>query len=315
MIDTHPTSFAGVTPSPAWAFAQYQHIRGALPKGLPPEHQPPTRELTSLAPLLDRFQAFVFDAFGVLNAGPRAFPEAVARIRQLQKLGKTVMVLSNAATASHGALATKYQTMGFDLRPDQLVSSRRVLEQVLCRHPRPGRFGVLSPASSAPESLGLDWVPVRPGIRSGALDPLDGFVFLSSEGWNEEIQEAMAQSLGRHPRPLLVANPDLVAPRGDCLTMEPGYFAHLLMDQCPVQPEFFGKPYQPAFDAVLEKLTGIDPADILMVGDTLHTDILGGQAAGMKTMLITAEGALQGMNIPDCIAQSGIAPDYSAPAI
>jgi ribonucleotide monophosphatase NagD (HAD superfamily) len=52
-----------------------------------------------------------------------------------------------------------------------------------------------------------------------------------------------------------------------------------------------------------------------MVGDTLHTDILGGQAAGMKTMLITAEGALQGMDIPDCIAQSGIAPDFIAPMI
>jgi len=35
----------------------------------------------------------------------------------------------------------------------------------------------------------------------------------------------------------------------------------------------------------------------------------------MKTLLITAEGALQGMNIPDCIAQSGIAPDYTAPGV
>jgi len=35
----------------------------------------------------------------------------------------------------------------------------------------------------------------------------------------------------------------------------------------------------------------------------------------MKTMLVTAHGSLQGMDIPDYIAQSGIAPDYIAPMI
>jgi HAD superfamily hydrolase (TIGR01459 family) len=315
MIDTHPTSFAGVTPSPEWAFAQYQKIRANLPGGLVTEQQPETRTLDSLAPLIDHFQVFVFDAFGVLNAGPRAFPEAISRIRQLQEQGKTVRILSNAATASHSALVAKYQGMGFAIGPDQLVSSRWVLEQSLVRQPRQDRFGVLSPESSAPDSLGLDWLPVRPGIQANKLDRLDGFIFLSSEGWDEEVHEALAQSLDRHPRPLLVANPDLVAPRGDCLTLEPGYFAHLLMSQSAIEPEFFGKPYRPAFDAVLENLGDTDPGKILMVGDTLHTDILGGQAAGMKTMLITAEGALQGMDIPDCIAQSGIAPDYIAPMI
>ncbi|MEP1584152.1 MAG: HAD hydrolase-like protein [Marinobacter sp.] len=52
-----------------------------------------------------------------------------------------------------------------------------------------------------------------------------------------------------------------------------------------------------------------------MVGDTLHTDILGGQNAGMKTLLVTTEGSLQDMDIPRCIAQSGIAPDFIAPEI
>lgn len=315
MTDAHPTSFAGVTPTPEWAFAQYQRIRSALPAGLPREFQPVSRELTSLVPLMDQFQTFVFDAFGVLNAGPRAFPGAIQRIRELQNLGKTVIILSNAATASHRALVEKYQGMGFAIDGNHLVSSRWILEQTLHQQARPGRFGVLSPASSEPDTLPLDWLPVRRGIRREALDTLDGFIFLSTEGWNEDTHDALAESLTRRPRPVSVANPDLVAPRGDCLTLEPGYFAHLLMDQCGLEPEFFGKPYRPAFQAVLDKLDGLDPGQVLMVGDTLHTDILGGQAVGMKTLLITAEGSLQGMNIPDCIAQSGISPDYIAPAI
>lgn len=315
MIDTHPTSFAGVHPTPDWAFARYQQIRPTLPHGLPPDQQPETTALDSLAPLIDRFQVFVFDAFGVLNAGPRAFPAAIDRIRQLQTLGKTVMILSNAATASHEALAIKYQRMGFAISPNDLVSSRWVLEQQLHRQPMIGRIGVLAPESSAPETLPVDWIPVRPGMDTRQLDSLDGFIFLSSEGWNESIHRALSGSLQNRPRPLTVANPDLVAPRGDCLTLEPGYFAHLLMEQCGLHPEFYGKPYQPAFRAVLDQLGGVRADETLMVGDTLHTDILGGQAAGMKTLLITAEGSLKGMNIPDCITQSGIAPDFLAPAI
>lgn len=315
MIDSHPLTFAGVTPTPAWAFARYQRIRPALPDGLPPGQQPKTIWMDSLAPLIEQFQVFVFDAFGVLNAGPRAFPAAIERFRQLQRLGKTVLILSNAATASHQALVRKYQNMGFAIEAENLISSRWVLEQQLHRQPMAGRIGVLAPESSAPDTLPVDWMPVRPGMNTGQLDSLDGFIFLSSEGWNEAIHQSLSDSLQHQPRPLAVANPDLVAPRGDCLTLEPGYFAHLLMEQCKLQPEFYGKPYLPAFQAVLDKLTGVPANEVLMVGDTLHTDILGGQAAGMKTLLITAEGSLKGMNIPDCIAQSGIAPDFLAPAI
>jgi HAD superfamily hydrolase (TIGR01450 family) len=138
---------------------------------------------------------------------------------------------------------------------------------------------------------------------------------LSSEDWNEELQAALEYTLRQRPRPLEIANPDLVAPRSDCLTLEPGFFAHRAREASGVVPEFYGKPYAPAFRAVLDRFSNISPEEILMVGDTLHTDILGAQNAGMKTLLVTAEGSLQGMDIPDCIAQSGIAPDFIAPAI
>jgi len=315
MTDNHPTCFRGITPTPAWAFDRYQRIRATLPAGLPLDQQPDTQVLDSLAPLANRFQAFVFDAFGVLNAGPHAFPAAVRRVRELQGLGKAVMILSNAATSSHASLVHKYQTMGFEVQPDSLISSRWVLEQALLQNPRSGRHGVIAPVSSSPETLALDWQPIQEGISDRQLDDLDGFIFLSSEGWTDKAHSALVRSLRRKTRPVSIANPDLVAPRGNAMSLEPGYFGQLLIEQCAIKPEFYGKPYQPAFKAVLNKLEGINPCDILMIGDTLHTDILGGQQAGMKTLLVTAEGALKGMNIQNCIVESGIAPDYVAPEI
>ena len=318
MTDTHPTSYKGIVPTPTWAFRQYEQIRRWLPAGLAAEQQPRPRELDNLAPLADQFQVFVFDAFGVLNAGPRAFPKAIERFRALQRMGKQVQILSNAATASHPRLVDKYRRMGFDITPDQLISSRWLLEQSLNGRVREGNWGVIAPEQSEPGTLPIHWHPVRPPVNGQLkreLDAYDGLVMLSSEDWNEEMQSALEASLSERPRPLEIANPDLVAPRGDCLTLEPGFFAHQAREASGVMPEFYGKPYAPAFRAVLERFVDIPPEQILMVGDTLHTDILGGQNAGMKTLLITAEGSLQGMNIPECIAQSGIAPDFIAPRI
>ncbi|WP_286222283.1 HAD-IIA family hydrolase [Marinobacter apostichopi] len=316
MIDQHPTSFAGIQPTPAWAFEQYESIRERLPSASARQAQP--RLVDSLAPLMSEFDAFVFDAFGVLNTGPSVIPGALDRLARLQADNKTVLVLSNAATASHPALAIKYQHMGFDLDEETVISSRWLLEQHLRQTPNPGIWGVIAPEKSQPETLPLpnnSTRTVRADVDEATLDGLDGFIFLSSEGWNETLQHRLTNSLTRRPRPVKVANPDLVAPRGDLLTLEPGYFSHLAATATGASLEFFGKPFATAFEAALARLPGIDPARVLMVGDTLHTDILGGQAAGMSTLLVTRHGALQGMDIQNCIRRSGIYPDFMTPSI
>ena len=52
-----------------------------------------------------------------------------------------------------------------------------------------------------------------------------------------------------------------------------------------------------------------------MVGDTLHTDILGGAAAGIKTILVTAHGLYKGQDITPYLDTSKIIPDYIIPEI
>ncbi|WP_052472090.1 HAD hydrolase-like protein [Marinobacter similis] len=177
---------------------------------------------------------------------------------------------------------------------------------------------MIAPEQSEPESLPLprhSLRAIRADVDEATLDQLDGFIFLSSEGWNETLQHRLTNSLTRRPRPVKVANPDLVAPRGDLLTLEPGYFSHLAATATGASLEFFGKPFATAFEAALARLPGIAPARVLMVGDTLHTDILGGQAAGMSTLLVTGHGALKGMDIQECIRRSGIYPDFMTTSI
>lgn len=112
----------------------------------------------------------------------------------------------------------------------------------------------------------------------------------------------------RKPRPLIVANPDLVAPREGGLSRDPGFYAHALVDRLGLDAQFFGKPFAEAFlDA--ETAIGLDRSRLAMVGDTLHTDILGGAAQGMGTVLVTQHGLFAGHEVEPFLDLSGIIPD------
>lgn len=53
-----------------------------------------------------------------------------------------------------------------------------------------------------------------------------------------------------------------------------------------ITPTVIGKPERLMFDIAVEKM-GSDPVRTAMLGDRLETDILGGQRAGVKTILVT----------------------------
>ena len=53
---------------------------------------------------------------------------------------------------------------------------------------------------------------------------------------------------------------------------------------------------------------------VAMVGDGLYTDVLGGLAAGLGTVLVTDHGLLKSLDWRAAIARSGIVPDYVIPA-
>jgi glycerol 3-phosphatase-2 len=101
-----------------------------------------------------------------------------------------------------------------------------------------------------------------------------------------------------------------VAPRENGFSTEPGSYAHKLGDATGIEPLFFGKPFQNIFDLAFYRLGRFDPDRTVMVGDSLHTDILGGQAAGIKTALISGYGFLAGHDVDPYIQSSGIQPDY-----
>ncbi|MDA0224421.1 MAG: HAD-IIA family hydrolase [Proteobacteria bacterium] len=291
-----------------WAFDQYQNVRATLPSA---RFEGPTTLVSSLADLADQFDVFLLDAFGVLNVGETAIPSAPERVADLQAAGKRVMVMTNGATVPAEAALEKYHCLGFRFDLKDVISSRDVLVAALGAYPV-ANWGVMAAAHSQ-----IDRLPVSArllGTDRRTYDAVDGFLFLSTAEWSADRQEILRVSLAENPRPVLVGNPDIVAPRESGLSMEPGYYAHNLARQTGTTPVFFGKPFGDIYNLAFQQFSNQSKERILMVGDTLHTDILGGAAAGIRTALVTGHGVFAGREIRPYIESSGIRPDFILPS-
>lgn len=307
LVDPRPHGDMMTLPLAA-AWKRYEAIRERLPAV---RSRGAMRHAGGLLDVAAEFDGFLFDSFGVLNVGETAIPGASACLTALREQGKRIRVLTNAASYTGNAALQKYQRMGLDVRRHEIISSR----DVTFAHLDAVAPGIVWGAIAAADDDFGDAPSLRIHDALSARDPweaVEGILFLSAARWTSARQDQLVAALKDRPRPVVIGNPDLVAPREGGLSVEPGFWAHDLQDRTGIVPMLFGKPYPDAFRTALQSM---GPGRYAMIGDTLHTDILGGQAAGLATILVTAHGIFAGQDTHPFIAQSGILPDLVLPAI
>lgn len=286
------------------AFARYESVRSRLPAA----HYPATSQaLPTLSEVAEHYDGFLLDAFGVLNIGDTAIPGAVARMAELRRRGKRLAVLTNAASYTRSQLLEKYHRLGFDFTEEEVTSSRDIAAAQLEQIAPGARWAAFSAPGDTYADIGATLVDAI--ADPTAFDTADGFLFLSTARWSLAWQDRLHVALLRRPRPLVIANPDLVAPNEAGLTLEPGLFGHMALDATGVDLHWFGKPFKAAFEHAVAR-TGLPAARLAMVGDTLHTDTIGGVASGCGTVLVTDHGLFKGHDVGGFISASGIVPDY-----
>ena len=212
--------------------------------------------------------------------------------------------MTNAASYEQSGTIVKFLKLGIEIGDDEIISSRKVALLVLTA----GLWGIIAAKEDHLSDLDVDYLRLR--HKAQDYDLVDGFLFLSSSSWTDVEQQHLTQSLLKNDRPVIVANPDLVAPRDNGFSIEPGYFGHLLVD-CEIKNVgFIGKPFSEVYDLVETSLPGTPTNRIVMCGDTLHTDILAAAARGWQTVLVTQDGLFSGYDTNQFWFESGIYPDW-----
>ena len=291
------------------AFAAYEAARDRLPKAS--LGKPPPQCIDTLADVAERFDVFLLDAFGVLNIGETPIKGAPERVRALKEAGKRVIVVSNAASVPRDALLEKYRRLGYDFVAEDIVTSRMAAISKMADAPADLLWGVMGLSGESMADFGpLNWQLL--GNDPETYRMVGGFLLVGSGEWSAQKQELLEQTLTENLRPVRIANPDIIAPRESGFSTEPGYFAHQLAQRTSVAPMFFGKPFPAIYDLAFDVLGHVDRSRVVMVGDSLHTDILGAQTAGIASVLISEFGFFAKQDVNNAINVSGIVPDFIA---
>lgn len=301
------------------AITAYRHleaIRHRLPEH--PVCDVIAQSAKNILEIAEYYDAFLFDAFGVLNIGALPITGAIEAVAALRKQNKHLFVLSNAASVSKAHMVQRFQKLGFDFSATEIITSRDAVLEALKPFPEDMLWGLIGVEYGQEDLLAQHIRYITHEHRDFYHAP-DGYLFLASMYWDDKKQQELVAALYKRPRPIVLGNPDLIAPMGGHSSIEPGSYVLLLEDHLFDHARVCGKPFPAIFNLAAKRLhhQGYDLKHqrTLMCGDTLHTDILGGNAFGIHTALLTGHGFFKGLDYQRYINESGIIPDWILPQL
>jgi len=263
-----------------------------------------------------KYKTIFFDAFGVLKNHKGVIPGIERTFDFLDEHGINYFIVTNDSSRGPEGLAYGYNRRGIkSITPDKIISSGMLARDWLSLKIKDGTVAYLGTGDSAHyvETAGLETLAIR-DVDLEDIDHIKCLVFLDDEGfdWNQDINKVI-NLLRKRNMPVVVANTDIHYPvsKND-VAVAIGGISDLVEEVLGKKFIRFGKPDAQMFMFAYERACEVKPvtkSEILMVGDTLFTDIIGGNKFGVDTALV-----LSGNTLPDMasvrIASSGIIPNY-----
>ncbi|RFS13883.1 HAD-IIA family hydrolase [Emticicia sp. C21] len=265
--------------------------------------------------VLENYKVVFFDAYGVLKNYNGLIPGVEKTFEYLKETNKEFYILTNDASRKPQQLADSYHHLGIeDIVISNIISSGMLAMDYLKQKVKKGKVVFLGTEDSAYyiETLGLEAVPISE-LDIDNLTDIQALAFLDDEGfdWKTDLNKTI-NLLRRKNIPVIVANTDATYPVSKKeIAIAMGGISDMIESIVGKQFVGFGKPDSQMFIFAYEhiKSAGIEKKDILMVGDTLHTDILGGNKFGLDTVLVLS-GNTQAEDAEVKIQSSGIIPTY-----
>ena len=268
-----------------------------------------------------RYKTIFFDAYGVLKNYNGHIPGVEDTLKFLIDNDIDFYILTNDASRSPEQLADAYKSMGNGMiTADHIVSSGMLAREYLQNKIKCGTVAYLGTENSAHyiESAGLKTISFDT-LDLNDLDQITALVFLDDEGfdWNRHINTAI-NLLRLKNMSVIVANTDVAYPVNKHeIAVAIGAISDMVEEIVGKKFIRFGKPDAQMFMFAYEQIQAkrsISKNEILMVGDTLFTDIIGGNKFGFDTALV-----LSGNTLPEqasiSIASTGIIPTYICDSI
>ncbi|XVF84261.1 hypothetical protein PTKIN_Ptkin17bG0019000 [Pterospermum kingtungense] len=228
-----------------------------------------------------RFKAWFLDQLGVLHDGKQPYPGVISTMEKLATMGAKMVIISNSSRRA-SMMIEKMKSLGFD--PSLFVgaiTAGELTHQYLQRRDDAwfaalGRSCIHMTWSDGRdislEDLGLqvvenveeaDFILAHGtealGLSSGSVRPMN------LEGLEEILERCAAKKI-----PMVVNRGKLAAK----------------YEKLGGEVKWMGKPDKIIYESAMA-MVGVDASDSITVGDALHHDIKGANAAGIQSAFIT----------------------------
>ncbi len=234
-------------------------------------------------------KALLLDLDGVVYSGEAPLPHAAATIGRLRAQGVAVRYITNNASRTAGEVTVKLRGVGVEAEAHEVLTSSMAAVEVLRLRCEAGLMGdgpiavvggkgLLAPLQGA----GFDTVPVTEMSQLRAAALVQGFT--PEVTWHDL---AAATRLVRSGVWWLATNLDLTLPTEHGPAPGNGSLVRAITTAAGRGPDASaGKPAPAMFEQAGRGAEVSDPADVLVVGDRLDTDIAGAVGVDYPSLLV-----------------------------
>ncbi len=219
-------------------------------------------------------KGLLLDLEGVLYQSGAPVLGAAETIRVLSGRGYAVRALTNTTTRPRRAIVDLLARMGLDLAPDQIFTPAVAARELLAAE-GVSRIHLAAVPDLAEDFAGFDLVDVD--ARAVVLGDLH-------TGFTWARLNELFRMLRRGAR-LVALHRNRVCRRDDRIALDLGPFVAALEYAAGGEALVVGKPSAHFFGLPVADM-GLDPGEVLMIGDDLEADIAGAQALGMAAVQV-----------------------------
>lgn len=241
---------------------------------------------------------FLIDLDGVLYEDDHVLPGAVDTMRHLRERAYSFRFLTNTTMRSRFALVQKLRELGIEAQPEEMFSTCVVATHWL-RRQGISRIHPLVPRAAQEDFAEFQITDDQPeAVVIGDLGNEFNFDVLNH-----------AFRLIRGGARLIALQKNRFWQRNDGLALDVGPFVVALEYAAETKASVIGKPNPAYFETALRDLS-LPAERVAMVGDDIENDIAGGQAVGLKTILVRT-----GKYRVDDVSRSACIPDWTLDSI
>ncbi len=252
-----------------------------------------TIPLINAESLIERYDALLFDAYGVLLHRDGPLPGACHLLERLHQLGKPYFVVTNSAARLPEHAAARYQQFGFPLEAHQIITAGSLIApHFIAAGLVEKRCAVLGPEDSVRfvEQAGGVPVPATESFDVLVIGDQVGFPFL--DHMDAALTHLIQRFDANQPIAMVLPNPDLIFPKPGGFGLTCGSMAKVietvLQQRYPGRDDIrftvLGKPMPALFEEAARRAGTLN---LVMIGDQIETDIRGAHAFGIDSALVT----------------------------